>query len=69
MSRVHLCIEHTSSPFGRWAMMGAAVGSIFLTGALVVRKLLVAPELGMAYCLMVLALVSIVLRRIEAARA
>jgi hypothetical protein len=68
MLRVHMCIEHTSSPFERWTMMGTAVGSIFLTGALVMRKWLVAPELGMAYCLMVLASVSIVLRRIKVAR-
>ena len=49
--------------------MVTAVGSMFLAGAPVVRKWLVVPELRMAHCLMVLALISIVLRRIEATRA
>jgi hypothetical protein len=49
--------------------MGMVVGSMFVAGALVMRKWLVAPELRMAHRLMVLALISIVLRRIEAARA
>jgi hypothetical protein len=49
--------------------MGAAVGSMFVAGKLVVRKWLVAPELRMAHHLMVLALISIVLTRIEAVRA
>jgi hypothetical protein len=38
-------------------------------GALVIRKWLVAPELRMAHCLMVLALVLIVFNRTEAAKA
>jgi hypothetical protein len=49
--------------------MGAAVGNMFVAGALVVRKWLMAPESRMAYHLMVLALISIILRRIDAARA
>jgi hypothetical protein len=49
--------------------MGMAVGSMFVAGISVLRKWLVALELRMAHCLMVVALVSIVLRRIEAARA
>jgi hypothetical protein len=48
--------------------MGTAIGSMFVTGALVVRKWLVAPESRMAHRLMVLVSISIVLRRIEAAR-
>ncbi len=48
--------------------MGTAVGSMFVAGALVVRKWLVAPESRMAHRLMVLASISIILRRIEAAR-
>jgi hypothetical protein len=50
-------------------MMGTAIGSMFMAGVLVVRQWLVAPELRMAHRLMVLALISIFLRRIEAARA
>jgi hypothetical protein len=50
-------------------MMGAAVGNMFMACALVVRKWLVASESRMAHHLMVLALISFVLRRIEAARA
>jgi hypothetical protein len=49
--------------------MGTVVGSMFVSGALVVREWLVALELKMAHFLMVLASVLIVLRRIEAARA
>jgi hypothetical protein len=70
MLRVHVCIEHTSSPFGRRAMMGTAVGNnMFVASVLVMRKWLVSPELRMAHCLMVLASISIILRRIAAARA
>ena len=46
--------------------MGTTVGSMFVAGASVIRKWLVAPESRMAHHLMVLALKSIVLRRIEA---
>jgi hypothetical protein len=49
--------------------MGTAVGSMFVVGALVVRKWLVAPESMMVNCLMILVSISIVLTRIEAARA
>jgi hypothetical protein len=49
--------------------MGMAVGNMFVAGALVVRKWLLAPESRMSHHLMVLALISIVLRRIEATRA
>ncbi len=46
-------------------MMGTAVGNMFVAGALVVRKWLMAPESRLAHHLVVLALISIVLRRIE----
>jgi hypothetical protein len=42
---------------------------MLVEGALVVKKLLVAPELRMAHCLMEAASTLIVLRRMEAARA
>jgi hypothetical protein len=49
--------------------MGMVVGRIFVAGALVVRKWLVALESRMAHLFMVLALVLIVFNRTEAARA
>ncbi len=49
--------------------MGTVVGSMFVAGALVVRKWLVAPESRMAHHLMVVASVLIILRRIKAVRA
>jgi hypothetical protein len=49
--------------------MGMAVGDMFVAGALVMKKWLVASESRVAHRLMVLASISIVLRRIEAARA
>ena len=64
-----MCVERTRSPFGRWATRGTVVGSMFVAGALVVRKWLVAPESRMAHHLMVAASVLIILRRIEAVRA
>ena len=69
MSRVHVCVEHTCSPFGRQAAMGMAVGSMFVAGALVARQWFMALELRVAQHLMVFALILIVLRRIEAVRA
>jgi hypothetical protein len=65
---VHVCVECTSSPLGRRAMMGLVIGTMLVAGALVVRKWLVVPELRMAYRLMVSALVLIVFDRIEAAK-
>ncbi len=50
-------------------MRGEVAGSMIVGGALVVRKLLITPESRMAHCLMVVALVNMVLRRIDAARA
>jgi hypothetical protein len=53
--RLQVCVDCALSPLGRQ------------TGALVVRKWLIAPELRTAHCLMVAASVLIVLRRTEAA--
>ncbi len=49
--------------------MGMAGGNMVMAGALVMRKWLVAPKSRMTHCLMVLASISIILRRIEAAGA
>ncbi len=65
--RVQVCIDCTLSPLGRRVMRGTEAGMMLLVGALVVRKWLVAPELRMAHCLMVAALVVMVLSRAEAA--
>ncbi len=66
--RVQVCFDCTLLPLERRAMRGTVAGMMLVAGALVVRKWLVAPELRMAHCLMVAALVVIVLRRMEAAR-
>jgi hypothetical protein len=68
-SRVHVWVECTLLPLGRWAMRGTAAGRMLVAGALVVRKWLVAPESRIAHCLMVAALVVMVLSRTEAANA
>jgi hypothetical protein len=68
-SRVQVCVDCTLSPFGRWVMRGTAARTMFMAGALVVKKWLVAPESRMAHCFMVAASTVIVLRRMEAARA
>ncbi len=67
--QVQVCVDCTLSPFGRWAMRGTAARTMFVAGALVVKKWLVAPESRMAHCFMVAASTLIVLRRMEAARA
>jgi hypothetical protein len=68
-SRVQMCVNCTLSPFARWAMRGTAARTMFVAGALVVKKWLIAPESRMAHCFMVGASTLIVLRRMEAARA
>jgi hypothetical protein len=50
-------------------MRGTAAGRMLVAGTLVVRKWLVAPELRMAHCLMVAALVVMVFLKTEAANA
>jgi hypothetical protein len=52
MLSMHMWVECIRLPFGRWAMMGTAVGRMFVAGADVVRKCLMAPELRMAHHLM-----------------
>ncbi len=69
MLMVHVCVECTRSPLGRWAMVGMVLGTMLVAGALVVRKWLVAPESSMAHHLMVLASVLVVFNRTEAAKA
>jgi hypothetical protein len=64
-----VCVNCTLSPFGRWAMKGTAARTMFVAGALVAKKWLIAPESRMAHCFMVAASTLIVLRRMEAARA
>jgi hypothetical protein len=49
-------------------MRGTVAGTMFVAGASVVKKWLVALESRMAHCFMVAALALIVLRRMEAAR-
>jgi hypothetical protein len=68
-SRVQVCVDCTLSPLGRQAMRGTVTRMMLVTGALVVIKWLIAPELRMAHCMMVVASVVIILRRTEAARA
>jgi hypothetical protein len=68
-SRVQVCVDCTLSLFGRWAMMGTAARIMFVAGASVVKKWLIAPESRMAHHFMVAASTLIVLRRMEAARA
>jgi len=68
-SRVQVCVDCTLSPFGRRAMRGTVAGTMLVAGASVVRKWLVAPESRIAHCLMVVASVAIVRRRMEAANA
>jgi hypothetical protein len=68
-SRVQVCVDFTLSLFGRCAMRGTAARTMFVAGALVVKKWLIAPESRMAHCFIVAASTLIVLRRTEAARA
>jgi hypothetical protein len=68
-SRVQVCVNCTLSPFGRRVMRGTAARTMFVAGASVVKKWLIAPESRMAHRFMVAALTLIVLRRMEAAQA
>ncbi len=67
--RVQVCVDGTLSPFCRWATRGTAATTMFVAGASVVKKWLVAPESRMAHHFMVAALALIVLRSMKAARA
>jgi hypothetical protein len=68
MLRVQVCVDSTLAPFGRWAMSRMMAGRMFVLGALVVRKWLVATEARMAHCLMVLASVLIIFNKIEVSK-
>jgi hypothetical protein len=68
-SRVQVCVDCTLSVFGRRAIRGTAARTMFVAGALVVKKWLIALESRIAHCFMVAASTLIVLRRMEAARA
>jgi len=48
ISNVHVCVDVTRSPLGSWATMGLVVVVMLATGAIDVRKWLVAPELRIA---------------------
>ncbi len=65
---MQVCVDCTLSPFSRWATRGTVAVQMFVAGALVVRKWLVAPESRIAHRLMVLASVEIVLRSTAAAK-
>ena len=60
MSRVQVWVDCTRSPLGSRAMMGLDVGALFVMGASLVRKWLVAPESRMAHSLIVAASVVMV---------
>lgn len=68
-SIVQVCVDCTLSPFGRRAMRGTVAGIMLVAGASVVRIWLVAPELRIAHCLIVVASVAIVRSSMEAANA
>ena len=68
-SSMHVCVDCTHSLLGKHATMGLMVRWTLLTGALVMRKLLVAPESKMAQLLMESMSMWTVQRRVAAARA
>ncbi len=49
---MHVCVDCTRSPLGKHATMGLMASWTLLTGALVMRKMLVAPESKMTQMLM-----------------
>jgi hypothetical protein len=68
-STVHVCVDCTRAPLGMRAAMGLMAHWTLLTGALVMRKLLVAPESKIAQLLMESMSMLTVWRRVAAARA
>jgi hypothetical protein len=68
-SSMHVCVVCTSSALGKRVTMGLMARWMLLTGALVVRKLIIAPESKMAQLLMEPMLMLTVRRRKAAARA
>jgi hypothetical protein len=68
-SSMHVCVDCTRAPLGKCATMGLMACRTLLMEALVVRKLLVAPESKMAQLLMDSMLMLTVWRRVAMARA
>ncbi len=68
-SSMHVCVDCTRAPLGKHATMGLVARRTLLTGALVMRKLLVALESKMAQLLMESMSMWTVQRRVAAARA
>ncbi len=68
-SRVQVCVDCTLSLFDRRVMRGTVARTMFVAGALVVKKWLLPLESRMAHHFMMVASTLIVLRRMEAARA
>ncbi len=66
---VRVCVDCTRSPLGKRATMGLMACWTLLTGALVMRKLLIAPESKMAQLLMESMSMLIVRRRVAVVRA
>ena len=67
ISRVQVWVDCTCSLLGSQAMIGVDVGTLFVVGASLVRKWLVAPESRIAHSLIVAALVLMVWSRVAAA--
>jgi hypothetical protein len=68
-SSVHVCVDCTHAPLGKHVTMGMRAHWTLLMGALVVRKLFVAPESKMAQLLMESMSMLTVRRRVAAVRA
>jgi hypothetical protein len=68
-SSVHVCVDCTCSLLGKRVAMGLMARWTLLMEALVMRKLLIAPESKMAQLLMESMLMLTVWRRVAAARA
>jgi hypothetical protein len=68
-SSMHVCVDCTHALLGKHAMMGLMARWTLLMGALIMRKLLVAPESKMAQLLIESMLMLTARRRVAAARA
>jgi hypothetical protein len=68
-SNVHVCVDHTWSLWGRRATMGLLASCTLVTGAPLVRKILVAPESKISHLLMVSISMLTVQRSVAAASA
>ena len=67
--RVQVYVDCTLSSFDRRVMRGLVARTMFVAGASVVKKRLIAPESRMAHHFMVAVSTFIVLKRMEAGRA